>query len=120
MLRIIPASVCQYIFSQTSSGKLVVKQVYIFLSFIVVIARFLCFIVTEYSKYCSFNFILVVYHHGKNAAGGHYTAAVHHANPFGWVNFDDNIIKTVNVNQVLKHHQGCVPYLLFYERIQTR
>lgn len=62
----------------------------------------------------------MVYHHGKNAAGGHYTAAVHHANPFGWVNFDDNIIKTVNVNQVLKHHQGCVPYLLFYERVQTR
>jgi len=62
----------------------------------------------------------VVYHHGKNSAGGHYTAAVHHGNPFGWVNFDDNIIKTVNVSQVLKHQQACVPYLLFYERIQTR
>jgi len=66
-------------------------------------------------KLCS-----VVYHHGKHAAGGHYTACVHHGNPFGWVHFDDNQIKSVNVQQVLKHQQGCVPYLLFYERTQAR
>lgn len=63
---------------------------------------------------------LVVYHHGKNAAGGHYTAAVHHGNVFGWVHFDDNNMKPVNVSHVLKHQQGCVPYLLFYEQIQAR
>lgn len=62
----------------------------------------------------------VVYHHGKHAAGGHYTAAVHHGNPFGWINFDDNNIKPVNVNQVTKYNRGCVPYLLFYERLQSR
>lgn len=62
----------------------------------------------------------VIYHHGKYAAGGHYTAAVHHGNPFGWVHFDDNLLKTTSVNQVLKHQQGSVPYLLFYERVQAR
>jgi len=62
----------------------------------------------------------VVYHHGKHAAGGHYTAAVQHGNPFGWVHFDDNNIKPVSVQHVLKHQHGCVPYLLFYERVQAR
>lgn len=66
-------------------------------------------------KLCS-----VVYHHGKNAAGGHYTASVHHGNPFNWVHFDDNNVKSVSEQRVLKHQQGCVPYLLFYERIQAR
>ncbi|XP_065675118.1 ubiquitin carboxyl-terminal hydrolase 10-B-like [Hydra vulgaris] len=60
----------------------------------------------------------VIHHHGKHAAGGHYTASVHHSSPFGWVNFDDNMIKTLNVNQVLRKQQGSVPYLLFYERCQ--
>jgi len=61
----------------------------------------------------------IVYHHGRHAAGGHYTAAVHHGNPFGWVHFDDNQIKTINMNEN-KHLDGSVPYLLFYERIQPR
>lgn len=61
----------------------------------------------------------IVYHHGRHAAGGHYTAAVHHGNPCGWVHFDDNQIKTINMNEN-KHLEGSVPYLLFYERIQPR
>lgn len=61
----------------------------------------------------------IVYHHGRHAAGGHYTAAVHHGNPFGWIHFDDNQIKTINMNET-KHLEGSVPYLLFYERIQHR
>jgi len=67
----------------------------------------------------NYKLFAVVYHHGKNAAGGHYTACVHHGNPFGWVRFDDNLIKPVPVTQVLKHQQGRVPYLLFYERTQS-
>lgn len=74
----------------------------------------------SYLKQLIFFIVLVIYHHGKYAAGGHYTAAVHHGNPFGWVHFDDNLLKTTSVNQVLKHQQGSVPYLLFYERVQTR
>lgn len=62
----------------------------------------------------------VVYHHGKHAAGGHYTASVHHGNPFGWIHFDDNHVKSVNMTDMVKHQQGSVPYLLFYERIQHR
>lgn len=61
----------------------------------------------------------IVYHHGRHAAGGHYTAAVHHGNPFGWIHFDDNQIKALNMNES-KHLEGAVPYLLFYERIQHR
>jgi len=61
----------------------------------------------------------IVYHHGRHAAGGHYTAAVHHGNPCGWVHFDDNQIKAINMNEN-KHLEGSVPYLLFYERIQPR
>jgi len=61
----------------------------------------------------------IVYHHGRHAAGGHYTAAVHHGSPCGWVHFDDNQIKTINMNEN-KHLEGSVPYLLFYERIQPR
>lgn len=61
----------------------------------------------------------IVYHHGRHAAGGHYTAAVHHGNPCGWVHFDDNQIKSINMNEN-KHLEGSVPYLLFYERIQPR
>jgi len=61
----------------------------------------------------------IVYHHGRCAAGGHYTAAVHHGNPQGWIHFDDNQMKTINMNEN-KHLGGSVPYLLFYERIQPR
>lgn len=60
----------------------------------------------------------VVYHHGKNAAGGHYTSAVHHGHPFGWVRFDDHLLKPVAAASVTKHQKNQVPYLLFYERLQ--
>ena len=61
----------------------------------------------------------IVYHHGGHAAGGHYTAAVHHPSPCGWVHFDDNQIKTINMSET-KHVHGAVPYLVFYERLQPR
>ncbi|KAK3707970.1 hypothetical protein QZH41_010727, partial [Actinostola sp. cb2023] len=57
----------------------------------------------------------VVYHHGKTACGGHYTADVHHLT-HGWVRADDTKLKVVPVNHVLKPIQGKDPYLLYYYR----
>ena len=57
----------------------------------------------------------MVYHHGKTACGGHYTADVHHLT-HGWVRADDTKLKVVPVNHVLKPIQGKDPYLLYYYR----
>lgn len=59
---------------------------------------------------------LVVYHHGKNACGGHYTSDVCHAT-HGWIRADDTRLKVVPFNYVLKPTQGKDPYMLFYRRI---
>ena len=62
-----------------------------------------------------FSPVAVVYHHGKTASGGHYTADVHHPT-MGWVRADDTRLKTVPINFVLKPVQGKDPYLLYYRR----
>ena len=59
---------------------------------------------------------LVVYHHGKNAWGGHYTSDVCHPT-HGWIRADDTRLKVVPFNYVLKPTQGKDPYMLFYRRI---
>jgi len=59
---------------------------------------------------------LVVYHHGKNACGGHYTSDVCHST-HGWIRADDTRLKVVPFNYVLKPTQGKDPYMLFYRRI---
>jgi len=57
----------------------------------------------------------VVYHHGKNAGGGHYTCDVCHP-VYGWIRTDDTRLKIVPPNYVLKPTQGKDPYLLLYRR----
>lgn len=63
--------------------------------------------------------VTVVYHHGKNATGGHYTTNVFHPGINGWVNIDDNHVKTVSVGGVLKYIPPRVPYLLYYRRLDS-
>jgi ubiquitin carboxyl-terminal hydrolase 10 len=61
----------------------------------------------------------VVYHHGKSAAGGHYTASVRQ--PTGqWLDIDDTVLRNVTVSEVAVDDKAKTedrtPYLLFYAR----
>lgn len=62
----------------------------------------------------------VVYHHGRTAQGGHYTCDVYNPSSGGWLRMDDNFVKPIPDEAVLK--QSSVPkvaYLLFYRRMDT-
>ena len=61
--------------------------------------------------------IVVVFHHGKNATGGHYTTNVFHPGINSWVKIDDSRIQTVSVQDVLKFSSPRMPYLLYYRRV---
>jgi ubiquitin carboxyl-terminal hydrolase 10 len=61
----------------------------------------------------------VVYHHGKSAAGGHYTASVRQQTG-QWLNIDDTLLRNVGINEVAvdekRKTEDRTPYLLFYMR----
>lgn len=63
----------------------------------------------------------VVYHHGRLATGGHYTAAVLRQDDSGWVHIDDTCARAIPADEVLTGdlcNEG-IPspaYLLFYQR----
>lgn len=63
----------------------------------------------------------VVYHHGRLATGGHYTAAVLRQDDSGWVHIDDTYARAVPPDEVLSGdlcNEGTPSpaYLLFYQR----
>ena len=60
--------------------------------------------------------ITVIYHHGKYAAGGHYTCDVYHPSCGGWIRLDDSLIKPASEEQVTKHYKERIAYLLFYQK----
>lgn len=62
-------------------------------------------------------FLLVVFHHGEKAEGGHYTVDIFHGGQ--WVHVDDTKITPVNNDHVLNFVPPRVPYLLFYRRWDT-
>ncbi|XP_078607964.1 ubiquitin carboxyl-terminal hydrolase 10-like isoform X1 [Branchiostoma floridae x Branchiostoma japonicum] len=64
----------------------------------------------------TYRLFAVVYHHGKNATGGHYTTDVFHVGINGWLRFDDQNVKVVTSQQVMKYTPPRVPYLLYYRR----
>lgn len=68
----------------------------------------------------TYELFAIEFHHGKNSAGGHYTTAVKHKEPLGWVYCNDNVIQRTQFNQIFKHHKEKVPYLLFYERSTSK
>ncbi|KAK9764844.1 hypothetical protein K7432_007329 [Basidiobolus ranarum] len=57
----------------------------------------------------------VVYHHGKLAAGGHYTCDVLRQNG-EWLHIDDVNITRIPVSEVVSEHPERLPYLFFYGR----
>ncbi|XP_060080654.1 ubiquitin carboxyl-terminal hydrolase 10-like [Ylistrum balloti] len=65
----------------------------------------------------SYKLFAVVFHHGKMATGGgHYTTTVFHPAINGWISIDDNIVRPVGLQFVLKYNPPRVPYLLYYRR----
>ncbi|XP_074646353.1 uncharacterized protein LOC141902494 [Tubulanus polymorphus] len=64
----------------------------------------------------SYKLFAAEYHHGRNAAGGHYTVDVYHPGIQGWVHIDDSMVHSIPLSQVLKPFTGRVPYLLYYRR----
>lgn len=74
-------------------------------------------------------YILVLYHHGLSASGGHYTLDVLHPNREnvtspakareGWIRIDDDLVSDVRHEDVFggtDRDDRCA-YLLFYRRI---
>ncbi|XP_013409690.1 ubiquitin carboxyl-terminal hydrolase 10 isoform X2 [Lingula anatina] len=64
----------------------------------------------------TYKLFAVVYHHGKNATGGHYTTDIYHNGINGWMRIDDSTVKVVTVPQLMKYSPPRVPYLLYYRR----
>ncbi|TPX38052.1 hypothetical protein SmJEL517_g00063 [Synchytrium microbalum] len=58
----------------------------------------------------------VVYHHGKLAAGGHYTCDVLRA-PNQWLNIDDALVQKVHVSEVLREKRDRDVYMLMFRKI---
>ncbi|KAI5124370.1 hypothetical protein M0805_008973 [Coniferiporia weirii] len=67
----------------------------------------------------------VLYHHGKSAAGGHYTLDVLHPNRNsnlnaklreGWIRIDDELVSDLQEQDVFGSERDCA-YLLFYRRV---
>jgi len=63
----------------------------------------------------------VVYHHGRLASGGHYTAAVRRQDGSGWLHFDDTNVWPIPVEEVTQNNRMLQDagdaYLLFYQRV---
>ena len=62
----------------------------------------------------------VVYHHGKHAAGGHYTVDVRQGKSGHWVHIDDTVITPIGEEEVVGKRQSereGDPYLIFYHLI---
>ncbi|XP_014789899.1 ubiquitin carboxyl-terminal hydrolase 10-A [Octopus bimaculoides] len=64
----------------------------------------------------SYKLFAVIFHHGKNATGGHYTACVYHCGINNWILYDDGVVRQVSPTHVLKFVLNRIPYLLFYRR----
>lgn len=77
--------------------------------------------------------ILVLYHHGLSASGGHYTLDVLHPNRYpsvdpnakpreGWVRIDDELVSDVRPEDVFgaseREDEARCAYLLFYQRVR--
>ncbi|KAK7221165.1 hypothetical protein V2G26_009168 [Clonostachys chloroleuca] len=51
-----------------------------------------------------YKLISVVYHHGKNASGGHYTNDVRRPDGQDWLRFDDTVLRQVRSDDVAEKH----------------
>jgi ubiquitin carboxyl-terminal hydrolase 10 len=57
-------------------------------------------ILTEGSGLPRYRLIAVVYHHGKNASGGHYTVDVRRQDGLEWIRIDDTVIRRLRSEDV--------------------
>lgn len=72
------------------------------------------------NKSLEYSLFSVVYHHGKHAAGGHYTCDVRRDNA-EWLHIDDDYVEPTSVDEVCKERSDRNAYMLFYrlnEKIQ--
>ena len=69
--------------------------------------------------------VVVIYHHGQSAAGGHYTLDVLHPNRNsdsgvrareGWIRIDDELVSDLRSEDVFGKDRDCA-YLLFYRKV---
>lgn len=63
--------------------------------------------------------IVVEYHSGNKTTGGHYHTDLFHLGVRHWVRFDDNSVSQIEEKHVLDVKHPCVPYLLYYKRMDT-
>ena len=82
------------------------------LRFCIALADVDCFYVTHR------RLLSVVNHHGSRIQGGHYTTYVYHMGLNSWIHIDDELVRTVRLESMLKHRPPTVPYLLYYRRIE--
>ena len=61
--------------------------------------------------------LAVVYHHGSSATGGHYTTDVFQIGLNGWLRIDDQTVKVVSQQQVVRPAAERTAYLLYYRRV---
>lgn len=61
--------------------------------------------------------IQVVNHHGKLAAGGHYTCDVYSER--GWLRFDDDRFECIEKEAVLEEKNDRQSYMLFYVEVEN-
>ncbi|KAI9807513.1 MAG: hypothetical protein M1825_005453 [Sarcosagium campestre] len=69
-----------------------------------------------------YHLIGVVYHHGKNATGGHYTVDVRRQDGKEWIRLDDTMIRRIRSEDVAKRHNdgGSKPHSPVSEQHQQR
>ncbi len=68
----------------------------------------------EAGKQQRFELVAVVNHHGKKAAGGHYTCDI--LQDQTWLRIDDEAISPVSIDAVVQDKKDRQPYLLFYRK----
>ncbi|XP_055324192.1 putative mediator of RNA polymerase II transcription subunit 26 isoform X3 [Sitodiplosis mosellana] len=71
------------------------------------------------AKQRQYRLFAVVYHDGKEASKGHYITDVYHTGYLNWIRYDDSTVKRVSLKNVLHPNTPRVPYLLYYQRMDT-
>ena len=64
-------------------------------------------------------FVLVINHHGQRAVGGHYSTDYYHPAVNSWIRADDGLIRVLSQHEVMQLLPQCMPYLLFYRRLES-
>ncbi|KAJ1328693.1 hypothetical protein BSLG_009928 [Batrachochytrium salamandrivorans] len=66
-------------------------------------------------RFTEYRLFAIVNHHGKHAAGGHYTCDVLRQNET-WLHIDDDEISTTTLAEVTQERRDRQPYMLFFSK----